>query len=81
MVVALLAILIANSPLSGAYFSAIHAYLGPLSVQHWINDALMAVFFLFVGLEIKREMTEGQLSTWARRLLPGSFAGGGGILR
>ena len=77
MVVALLAILIANSPLSGAYFSAIHAYLGPLSVQHWINDALMAVFFLFVGLEIKREMTEGQLSTWARRLLPGVAAAGG----
>ncbi len=77
MVVALLAILIANSPLSGAYFSAIHAYLGPLSVQHWVNDALMAVFFLFVGLEIKREMTEGQLSTWARRLLPGVAAAGG----
>ena len=77
MAVALLAILIANSPLSGAYFSAIHAYLGPLSVQHWINDALMAVFFLFVGLEIKREMTEGQLSTWARRLLPGVAAAGG----
>ena len=77
MVVALLAILIANSPLSGADFSAIHAYLGPLSVQHWVNDALMAVFFLFVGLEIKREMTEGQLSTWARRLLPGVAAAGG----
>ena len=77
MFVALLAILIANSPWAEAYFSAVHAYIGPLSVQHWVNDALMAVFFLFVGLEIKREMTEGQLSTWARRLLPGVAAAGG----
>ncbi len=77
MFVALLAILIANSPLAETYFSAVHAYLGPLSVQHWINDALMAVFFLLVGLEIKREMTEGELSSWARRLLPGVAAAGG----
>src|SRR4029077_1511313 len=55
---------------SGAYFSALKAYIGPLSVLHWINDALMAVFFLLVGLEAKREFTEGQLSTWAERRLP-----------
>ncbi|MDD2867842.1 Na+/H+ antiporter NhaA [Neomegalonema sp.] len=77
MFVALLAILIANSPWAEAYFSAVHAYIGPLSVQHWVNDALMAVFFLLVGLEIKREMTEGELSTWTRRLLPGVAAAGG----
>lgn len=77
MVIALLAIVTANSPLSNAYFSALNAYLGPLSIQHWINDALMAVFFLMVGLEIKREMTDGQLSSWTRRLLPGAAAAGG----
>ena len=74
MVTAVLAILVANSPLHLVYSSVLHAYLGPLSVQHWINDALMSVFFLMVGLEIKREMTDGQLSTWPRRILPGVAA-------
>lgn len=77
MAVAVLAILVANSPLSEAYFDSLHIYLGPLSMQHWINDALMAVFFLMVGLEIKREMLDGQLSTWSRRMLPGAAAVGG----
>ncbi|WP_249218827.1 Na+/H+ antiporter NhaA [Falsirhodobacter algicola] len=77
MAVAALAILVANSPIAEAYFHGLHAYFGPLSIQHWINDALMAVFFLMVGLEIKREMTDGQLSTWPRRILPGVAALGG----
>ncbi|RYG67561.1 Na+/H+ antiporter NhaA, partial [bacterium] len=77
MGVAALAILTANSPVAPAYFGALHTYLGPLSVQHWINDALMALFFLLVGLEIKREMLDGQLSTWTRRILPGGAAIGG----
>ena len=77
MAVAVLAILIANSPLAEAYFHGLHVYLGPLSIQHWINDALMAVFFLLVGLEIKREMLDGQLSSWSRRILPGAAAAGG----
>ncbi|AZN97626.1 Na+/H+ antiporter NhaA [Mesorhizobium sp. M9A.F.Ca.ET.002.03.1.2] len=77
MVAAALALIVANSPLSQAYFEALHAYLGPLSVSHWINDGLMAVFFLLVGLEIKREMLDGQLSTWPRRALPGIAAAGG----
>lgn len=77
MAAAALALIVANSPLAEAYFSALHAYLGPLSVSHWINDGLMAVFFLLVGLEIKREMLDGQLSTWPRRVLPGIAAAGG----
>lgn len=79
MGVALLAIIVANSPLAPAYFGALKTYLGPLSLLHWINDALMAVFFLLVGLEIKREMLDGQLSSWSRRILPGAAAAGGMI--
>ncbi len=79
MAAAALALLVANSPLAGAYAEALHAELGGLSVLHWINDALMAVFFLMVGLEIKREMIEGQLSSWPRRILPGAAALGGMI--
>ena len=74
---ALLALIVANSPLSGAYFATLKTYVGPLNVEHWINDGLMAVFFLLVGLEIKREMLDGQLSTWPRRVLPGIAALGG----
>jgi Na+:H+ antiporter, NhaA family len=77
MAVALAAILIANSPVAESYFDLLHAYVGPLSVQHWVNDALMALFFLLVGLEIKREMLDGQLSSWSRRFLPGAAAAGG----
>jgi NhaA family Na+:H+ antiporter len=77
MAAAALALVVANSPLAPAYFGALHAHIGPLSVSHWINDGLMAVFFLFVGLEIKRELLDGQLSTWPRRALPGIAAAGG----
>ncbi|TPM36198.1 Na+/H+ antiporter NhaA [Mesorhizobium sp. B2-3-4] len=80
MVAAALALIVANSPLAETYFSALHAYLGPLSISHWVNDGLMAVFFLLVGLEIKREMLDGQLSTWPRRVLPGIAAAGGMVV-
>lgn len=74
---AALALLVANSSFAGDYFAALKAYIGPLSVSHWINDGLMAIFFLLVGLEIKREFVDGQLSTWSRRILPGICAAGG----
>ena len=77
MAVAVLAIITANSAAAAEYFAGLHAYIGPLSVQHWINDALMALFFLLVGLELKREMLDGQLATWSRRVLPGVAAAGG----
>ena len=77
MAAAALALVVANSPLAPAYFGALSSYVGPLNVLHWINDALMAVFFLLVGLEIKREFLDGQLSTWPRRVLPGICAAGG----
>ncbi len=77
MAAAVLALLVANSPLAPAYFGTLKAYLGPLTVSYWVNDGLMAIFFLFVGLEIKREMLDGQLATWSRRALPGLAAVGG----
>ena len=76
--IAIIAIAIANSPLSKQYFHFIHAQTGPvltpalgaMTVHLWINDALMAVFFMLVGLEIKREWVDGHLSSWADRRLP-----------
>jgi NhaA family Na+:H+ antiporter len=74
---AVLALLLANSPLAPGYAALRHATLGTLSLEAWINDALMAIFFLLVGLEIKRETLHGQLASWPRRLLPGIAAAGG----
>lgn len=77
MLAAALAMLVANSPLADSYFHGLHIYLGPLSLLHWINDGLMALFFLLVGLEIKREFAGGQLSSWSDRALPMIAAAGG----
>jgi NhaA family Na+:H+ antiporter len=78
MVAAAIAMIAANSPLAHGYFALLHfetgpvlsSKLGPMSVHLWINDALMAVFFLLVGLEIKREVVDGGLSSPERRRLP-----------
>ena len=70
MAASALALIVANSPLADAYFYALHANAGPLTVHGWINDALMAVFFLLVGLEIKGEFAGGRLSTREQRRLP-----------
>lgn len=80
MASAALALIVANSPIAKTYFAALHAHLGPLSVLHWINDGLMALFFLLVGLEIKRETLDGRLRTWPDRILPGMAALGGMIV-
>ncbi|RST29615.1 Na+/H+ antiporter NhaA [Sphingomonas ginkgonis] len=71
------AVLVANSPLAPAYQRLLHSGLGPLSVQHWIGDGLMALFFLLVGLEVKREWLVGRLSTWRERRLPIAAAAAG----
>lgn len=71
------AIVVANSPLHAFYaLSLKHTFAG-LSLEHWVNDGLMAIFFLMVGLEIKRELLSGQLATWGQRALPGFAALGG----
>lgn len=77
MIAAAAALVVANSPWASLYTAALHAPLAGMDVLHWINDGLMAVFFLLVGLEIKRELLEGQLATWSRRALPGIAAAGG----
>lgn len=74
IVAAALALIVANSPFSDSYHALKSTHLGPLSILHWVNDGAMALFFLFVGLEIKRELIEGQLSTPHRRRLPGAAA-------
>jgi NhaA family Na+:H+ antiporter len=55
-----------------------HFYVGGLSVEHWINDGLMAIFFLLIGLELKRELYVGELSNFKNALLP-IFAAIGGV--
>lgn len=78
MAASLVALILANTPLSAAYFHTLHVplgatlsdKLGPMTTHLWINDGLMAVFFLLVGLEIKRELVSGRLSTWQQRRLP-----------
>ncbi len=85
MAAAAFALIVANSPLAEAYFAALETKVGfavgPLAlhetVLHWINDGLMALFFLLVGLEIKREVLDGELSRPSRVVLPGLAALGG----
>ena len=76
---AALGMIVANSYFAADYDHLLHAKVGGLSVLHWINDGLMALFFLLVGLEIKREMLVGELDSWPRRALPLIAAIGGMI--
>ena len=88
LVSAVLALIISNSSLSIHYFNLLNEYLFiginkfglKLSVIHWINDALMAVFFFFVTLEIKREFLQGELSNTKQALLPIIAAIGGMVV-
>ncbi|ARP82983.1 Na+/H+ antiporter NhaA [Bordetella genomosp. 8] len=68
---------IANSPLGASYLALWHFPLAGLSIEHWINDALMAVFFLLIGLELERELYSGELSDLKNALLPMLAAIGG----
>ena len=88
LISAILALIISNSALSSIYFETLNKYLFiginnfglKLSVLHWINDALMAIFFFFVTLEIKREFLQGELSNVKQALLPIIAAVGGMVV-
>ena len=85
---AIFALIISNSTYADLYFSALEKYLFvgfnqiglKLSILHWINDALMAIFFFFVTLEIKREFLQGELSNFKQALLPIIAAIGGMVV-
>ena len=85
---AVIALIISNSDLSNAYFDILNSYLKlgvgifslKLSVLHWINDVLMAIFFFLVSLEIKREFIQGELSNPKQALLPIVGAVGGMVV-
>ncbi len=72
-------LLAANSPIGADYLGFWHLPLGGLSVEHWINDGLMAIFFLLIGLELERELYVGELSNFKDALLPIMAATGGMI--
>jgi NhaA family Na+:H+ antiporter len=87
MAAAALALVVANSGLYEPYHDLLDAPVGPVlplhgatSLHFWINDGLMAVFFLLVGLEIKREFVDGRLATWTQRRLPVIAAAAGMIV-
>jgi NhaA family Na+:H+ antiporter len=78
----------ANSPWSESYIDLLHTYIGvswgdaglKLTLHHWINDGLMVVFFFVVGLEIKRELVVGELSSFSKAALPVAAAIGGMVV-
>ena len=88
LVAAIIALIISNSNFSGFYFNTLEQYIFigindfglKLSVHHWINDLLMAVFFFFVTLEIKREFIQGELSNLKKAMLPIIAAVGGMVV-
>lgn len=74
-----LALALANSAAGPAYLSFWASHVAGLSLAHWVNDGLMAVFFLLIGLELERELYVGELSQAKKALLP-MFAAIGGML-
>ncbi|WP_415309264.1 Na+/H+ antiporter NhaA [Candidatus Pelagibacter sp. Uisw_099_02] len=88
LIAAIIALVVSNSSFSTLYFSTLEQYLFigindfglKLSVHHWINDLLMAIFFFFVTLEIKREFIQGELSNLKKALLPIIGAVGGMLI-
>ena len=88
MLAVIAALIIANSPLAPLYQHLLHLPLGihfgdwalEISLQHWVNESLMAFFFFLVALELKREILVGELATWRQALLPISAAIGGMVV-
>jgi len=79
MLTTVLALLIANSLFASQYHEVWHSHWWGLSLEEWVNDGLMAIFFLLIGLELKRELYVGELSSLNHALLP-TIAALGGML-
>lgn len=77
VIAAVLAMFVANSAFNETYQAALHIDILGMSSSHWINDGLMAVFFLLIGLEVKRELLEGALKSKETALFPAIAAIGG----
>ena len=85
IIFSLFAIFLANSDFANYYYAVKNSQISisfenfqlKETIHHWVNDGLMAIFFLVIGLELKREMINGQLSTFSKILLPGVAAVGG----
>jgi NhaA family Na+:H+ antiporter len=75
----LISLVLTNSVFGNQYLNFWQLNIGGLSLAHWINDALMAIFFLLIGLELERELYSGELSNFKNALLP-LFAAFGGII-
>ncbi|MFC3459612.1 MULTISPECIES: Na+/H+ antiporter NhaA [Massilia] len=73
----ILSLLLANSPLGADYLHIWHMNVLGMSVEHWVNDGLMAIFFLLIGLELERELYNGELSDIRNAMLPILAAAGG----
>lgn len=75
----IISLIVTNSPFGVTYLSVWNYKIGGESIVHWINDGIMTLFFLFIGLELKREFLEGQFRYIKNALLP-IFAALGGML-
>ena len=88
LIFAAFALIIVNSPLQSLYYDLKYLPLSidvgefslSKSVEHWVNDGLMAIFFFVIGLELKREMLEGELSSFSKIISPGIAAIGGMVV-
>ena len=85
MLATIIAMVLANSPMAETYEHALHLFvdlplLPDMSLLHWVNDGLMAIFFLVVGMEIKREFLFGELKSLSATLLPIAAAVGGMLI-
>ena len=88
LIFAAFALIIVNSPLQSLYYDLKYLPLSidvgefslSKSVEHWVNDGLMAIFFFVIGLELKREMLEGELSSFSKIVSPGIAAIGGMVI-
>ncbi len=77
VICSIISLIIANSAMSGSYLGFWEQYVGGLSISHWVNDGFMAIFFLLIGCELKRELYEGELSNLRNAMLPIIAAVGG----